>query len=96
MLKFVSPYKYIGSLHWVVWRNVIVAPPSPHKYIGNIVPNLTFGGTGKWKKDLHDLSQTFTDIKTMKVMNMCQITSICLTAETNNSGQKTVETGSKM
>ena len=31
---------------------------------------------GKCKKLLHDLSQTFTDIRVLHFMNMCQILSI--------------------
>jgi hypothetical protein len=44
------------------------------------VPNLTLGGMGKRKKWLHDLSQTFTGIRTLEIMIMCQILSIYFTA----------------
>ena len=37
---------------------------------------------------LHDLSQTFTDIRVLKVMNMCQILSMYLNAN-KNYGKKT-------
>ena len=37
------------------------------------MPNVTRGGMGKCTKQLHDLSQTFIDIRTLKVMNMCLI-----------------------
>ena len=35
--------------------------------IGNLMPNLTLVGIGKCKKWLHDLSQTLTDIRTLKL-----------------------------
>ena len=46
---------------------------------------------GKCKNQLHDLSQTFTDIKALKVMNICQIYSLYHIAN-KNYGTKTVGT----
>jgi hypothetical protein len=43
------------------------------------VPNLTLGGMAKCEKYLHDHSQTFTDIRGFKIMNMYQILSLYLT-----------------
>jgi hypothetical protein len=40
---------------------------------------------------LHDISQTFTDVTALKVMNMCQIVTIYLN-ENKNYGQKPVVT----
>jgi hypothetical protein len=49
---------------------------------------LKWGGMGKCQKYLHDLSQTLTDIRALKNMNMCQILSIYLIAN-KSYGQKT-------
>ena len=47
---------------------------------------------GKSKKELRYLSQIFTDIRALTVMNMCQILSLYPTAN-KNYGPKTVVTG---
>ena len=48
----------------------LVAPPTPYKFIGSLLPNLTVGGIGKCQKYLYILPQTFTDIRVLKMMNM--------------------------
>ena len=39
-------------------------------------------GTGKWQKYLLQLNQIFTDIRVLKVMNMCQIITLYISLKT--------------
>jgi hypothetical protein len=71
---WIRSHKYF--YHLPIQPHVKITPPTPCKYIRSLVPNLTLGGMGKYKKKLHDLSQTVTDIRALKVMNMCKILSV--------------------
>ena len=66
----------------------LVALPAPYKCIGSLLPNLTLGGMGKCQKYLYNLSQTFTDIRAFKIINVYHIVSIYLITN-KNDGKKT-------
>ena len=44
--------------------------PLAYKYVGRLASNLTWGGMGKYQKQLHNFSQRFTNVRVLKVTNM--------------------------